>query len=46
MHEKQETREFVHGQWVYLRDGSNLTDLLNGELGLRLPRDVYGGVDE
>lgn len=46
MHEKQETREFVHGQWVYLRDGSNLTDLLNAELGIGLPRDIYGSVAE
>lgn len=41
MHEKQETREFAHGQWIYLRDGSNLTDLLNSELTLSLPKDVY-----
>lgn len=46
MHEKQETREFAHGQWVYLRDGSNLTELLNTELGIGLPRDVYGEVAE
>lgn len=41
MHEKQDTREFVNGQWVYLRDGSNLTDLLNAELTTSLPKDVY-----
>ncbi|KAL2862886.1 frataxin family protein [Aspergillus lucknowensis] len=46
MHEKQETRPFVNGQWVCLRDDSNLTDLLNGELGLSLPEDVYSEVDE
>jgi frataxin len=42
MHEKQDTREFAHGQWVYLRDGSNLTDLLNGEMSLSLPKGIYG----
>lgn len=41
MHEKQESRPFVSGQWVYLRDGSNLTDLLNSELTLKIPKDVY-----
>ncbi|KAJ5567287.1 hypothetical protein N7535_006593 [Penicillium sp. DV-2018c] len=41
MHEKQESRPFVNGQWIYLRDGSNLTDLLNAELSLRLPKDIY-----
>ncbi|KAJ5815493.1 Frataxin [Penicillium riverlandense] len=41
MHEKQDSRPFVSGQWVYLRDGSNLTDLLNSELTLNLPADVY-----
>ncbi|KAE8147426.1 Frataxin-like domain-containing protein [Aspergillus avenaceus] len=41
MHEKQESRSFVNGQWIYLRDGSNLTDLLNEELTLSMPRDVY-----
>ncbi|KKK14724.1 hypothetical protein P175DRAFT_0497399 [Aspergillus ochraceoroseus IBT 24754] len=46
MHEKQDTRPFVNGQWICLRDGSNLTDLLNGELGLSLPEDVYSEVDE
>lgn len=46
MYEKQETREFAHGQWVYLRDGSNLTELLNAELTLNLPRDIYGEVVE
>ncbi|KAF7588073.1 Mitochondrial chaperone Frataxin [Aspergillus hancockii] len=42
MHEKQDTRPFVHGQWIYLRDGSNLTELLNTELTLNIPKDVYG----
>lgn len=46
MHEKQETREFANGQWIYLRDGSNLTDLLNEELSLKLPRDVYSQIVE
>ncbi|PYI02190.1 Frataxin-like domain-containing protein [Aspergillus sclerotiicarbonarius CBS 121057] len=46
MYEKQESRPFVNGQWVYLRDGSNLTDLLNHELTLGLPKDVYSEVDE
>ncbi|KAL4932718.1 frataxin family protein [Aspergillus undulatus] len=41
MHEKQDTRPFVNGQWVCLRDDSNLTDLLNGELGLSLSKDIY-----
>ncbi|KAJ5195362.1 Frataxin [Penicillium cinerascens] len=44
MHEKQDTREFANGQWVYLRDGSNLTDLLNNELTLSLPRDIYSEI--
>lgn len=39
--EKQGTRTTVTGQWVYLRDGSNLTDLLNSELGLNLSKDIY-----
>ncbi|KAL2799187.1 hypothetical protein BJX66DRAFT_333482 [Aspergillus keveii] len=46
MHEKQDTRPFVNGQWICLRDDSNLTDLLNGELGLNMPEDVYSAVDE
>ncbi|KAJ5972373.1 uncharacterized protein N7479_002291 [Penicillium vulpinum] len=46
MHEKQDSRPFVNGQWIYLRDGSNLTELLNSELTLRLPKDVYGEVVE
>ncbi|BCS01240.1 frataxin family protein [Aspergillus luchuensis] len=46
MHEKQESRPFINGQWIYLRDGSNLTDLLNHELTLNLPKDVYSEVLE
>ncbi|KAJ5101639.1 hypothetical protein NUU61_003861 [Penicillium alfredii] len=46
MHEKQESRPFVNGQWIYLRDGSNLTDLLNTELTLGLPRDIYSVVTD
>lgn len=41
MHEKQETRPSANGQWIYLRDGSNLTDLLNAELGLNMSKDIY-----
>ncbi|KAL1969539.1 hypothetical protein VTN77DRAFT_8977 [Rasamsonia byssochlamydoides] len=41
MHEKQDTRGFLNGQWIYLRDGSNLTDLLNKELTISLPKDIY-----
>ncbi|KAJ5880321.1 Frataxin [Penicillium subrubescens] len=44
MYEKQDSRPFVHGQWIYLRDGSNLTELLNTELTLQLPKDIYGEV--
>jgi frataxin len=46
MHEKQESRPFVNGQWIYLRDGSNLTELLNSELTLRLPKDIYSEIVE
>ncbi|EAU35815.1 hypothetical protein ATEG_04013 [Aspergillus terreus NIH2624] len=46
MHEKQDTRPFVNGQWIYLRDGSNLTDLLNSELTLSMPKDVYSEMEE
>ncbi|OAX81231.1 iron donor protein CyaY [Emergomyces africanus] len=42
MDEKEGTREFIKGQWIYLRDGSNLTTLLNKELGLSIEYDVYG----
>lgn len=41
MHEKQESRPYNSGQWIYLRDGSNLTDILNGELQLNIPKDVF-----
>ena len=40
-HEKQDTRPYVGGQWIYLRDGSNLTTLLNEELGLEMDYDIY-----
>ncbi|KOS45498.1 hypothetical protein ACN38_g3586 [Penicillium nordicum] len=46
MHEKQDSRPFANGQWIYLRDGSNLTELLNSELTLRLPKDIYSEVVE
>ncbi|KAL4872941.1 hypothetical protein BDV12DRAFT_161023 [Aspergillus spectabilis] len=46
MHEKQDTRPFTNGQWICLRDDSNLTHLLNEELGLSLPEDVYSEFDE
>ncbi|KAL5343725.1 hypothetical protein BJX70DRAFT_393779 [Aspergillus crustosus] len=46
MHEKQDTRPFVNGQWVCLRDDSNLTELLNSELGLCLPVDLYSELEE
>lgn len=45
MHEKQDTRGFISGQWTYLRDGSNLTDLLNDELTIDLPEDIYSEED-
>ncbi|KAK2748843.1 Mitochondrial chaperone Frataxin [Onygenales sp. PD_40] len=45
MDEKEGTREFIHGQWIYLRDGSNLTDLLNKELGLEMGYDLYADVE-
>ncbi|CRG92265.1 hypothetical protein PISL3812_09322 [Talaromyces islandicus] len=45
MHEKQDTRGFINGQWIYLRDGSNLTDLLNDELAIDLPEDIYSEED-
>lgn len=46
MYEKQDSRPFANGQWIYLRDGSNLTDLLNSELTLRLPKDIYSEIVE
>lgn len=45
-HEKQDTRGFLNGQWIYLRDGSNLTDLLNEELTISLPADIYSEPQE
>ncbi|OJJ44056.1 hypothetical protein ASPZODRAFT_154028 [Penicilliopsis zonata CBS 506.65] len=46
MHEKQDSRPYIHGQWIYLRDGTNLTDILNSELTLNLPKDIYGESEE
>jgi frataxin len=46
MHEKQDTRVPSQGQWIYLRDGSNLTDLLNEELTLSIPKDIYSVPEE
>lgn len=46
MHEKQDTRVPTQGQWLYLRDGSNLTDLLNEELTLSIPRDIYSAGED
>ncbi|KAL4803658.1 Frataxin-like domain-containing protein [Aspergillus unguis] len=46
MHEKQDSRPFANGQWVCLRDESNLTELLNKELNLGLPKDVYSEAEE
>jgi frataxin len=40
MHEKEGGGE---GDWVYLRDGSSLTELLRKELGLTL--DLHGHED-
>ncbi|EFR03901.1 frataxin [Nannizzia gypsea CBS 118893] len=41
MAEKEGTREYVGGQWIYLRDGTNLTDILNAELNLEMRAKVY-----
>jgi frataxin len=41
MDEKEGTREYVGGQWIYLRDGSNLTTLLNEELGVEMDYNMY-----
>ncbi|CAI7604993.1 unnamed protein product [Penicillium bialowiezense] len=46
MHEKQDSRPFINGQWIYLRDGTNLTDLLNSEMTLSLPQDIYSEIVE
>ena len=43
MDEKEGTRDYIRGQWIYLRDGSNLTTLLNKELGLQMDYDIYNG---
>lgn len=31
----------VTRHWIYLRDGSDLSTLLNAELKTKLPKDVY-----
>ena len=41
MHEKEGSKDYIRGQWIYLRDGSNLTTLLNKELGLEMDYDIY-----
>ncbi|KAK2735215.1 Mitochondrial chaperone Frataxin [Myotisia sp. PD_48] len=41
MTEKEGTREYIGGQWIYLRDGSNLTNLLNEELSLEMDQNIY-----
>lgn len=41
MNEKEGTREYTGGQWIYLRDGSNLTTLVNDELGLEMDYDIH-----
>ncbi|EEP80296.1 hypothetical protein UREG_05138 [Uncinocarpus reesii 1704] len=41
MGEKEGTREYAGGQWIYLRDGSNLTTLLNKELGVEISENLY-----
>ncbi|EEQ33631.1 putative ferroxidase [Microsporum canis] len=41
MAEKEGTREYTGGQWIYLRDGTNLTDILNTELNLELRAKIY-----
>ncbi|KAF3481312.1 frataxin [Arthroderma uncinatum] len=41
MAEKEGTRAYIGGQWIYLRDGSNLTDILNKELNLEMGEKIY-----
>ncbi|KAK2871968.1 hypothetical protein FQN49_002665 [Arthroderma sp. PD_2] len=41
MAEKEGTREYIGGQWIYLRDGTNLTDILNAELNLEIGAKIY-----
>ena len=38
---KGASEDEVTRRWIYLRDGSALTDLLNEELKTSLPNDVY-----
>jgi frataxin len=43
MEEKQDTNEYTIGEWIYLRDGSGLSTLLNKELGVDMefgPRSI------
>lgn len=42
----QTARESGTGQWVYLRDGGELTQLLNEELGLDLDGDFMTERDD
>lgn len=51
-HEKEGTEEGV-GEWIYLRDGSRLSNLLKKELGVQMEEEVEeegetpgGGVTE
>ncbi|EGD97976.1 hypothetical protein TESG_05275 [Trichophyton tonsurans CBS 112818] len=41
MTEKEGTRDYIGGQWIYLRDGTNLTDILNAELNLELRAKIH-----
>lgn len=41
-HEKEGTEE-GGGEWVYLRDGSRLSDLVKKELGLRMEEEMQEG---
>ena len=38
---EEDGKPVLSRRWVYLRDGSVLTDLLNEELPIDLPKDVY-----
>ncbi|PGH27283.1 iron donor protein CyaY [Polytolypa hystricis UAMH7299] len=42
MNEKEGTGDVISGEWIYLRDGSNLITLLNKELGLEMEHHIYG----
>src|SRR2546421_5721184 len=41
-HEKEGTEQGV-GEWIYLRDGSRLSDLLKREIDLEMENDVTQG---